>query len=152
MSNASIATLQTQILDVQKTIDIAVTTLAQLQSQVKTMTEAAEFDVFVQQEIAPYFGESTAENIITVLQKCRKEGHNYQYFIPVYQWKSIHGDLQKRQLLKLVSAVYRVKYQPRKNLSNLYTLRSDIKYAKACPECGAIAENFYNRLVKEGLI
>lgn len=149
---ASITNLQTQVMDLQKTLSLVNQTINQLQTEIKTLTEADEFDVFVQNEIAPYFGESTAENIVRMLQKCRKENHNYQYFTPVYQWKTIHGDLEKRQLLKLVSAVYRLKYQKRNGNSNLYSLRSDIKYAKACPECGKIAGTFYDRLQKEGLI
>jgi predicted RNA-binding Zn-ribbon protein involved in translation (DUF1610 family) len=147
---SSITTLQNQVIDLQKTMVAVQETMNQLQGQIKILTDAEEFDVFVQKEIAPYFGESTAENIVTMLQKCRKEGNNYQLFNPVYQWKNIHGDLQKRQLLKLISAVYRIKYQ--KISSNIYSLRSDVKYAKACPECGKIAESFYNRLMSEGLI
>jgi predicted RNA-binding Zn-ribbon protein involved in translation (DUF1610 family) len=150
--SASITDLQSQVMDLQKTLTVVNQTLNHLQGEIKSLTEADEFDVFVQNEITPFFGESTAENIIKMLQKCRKENHNYQFFIPVYQWKNIHGDLQKRQLLKLVSAVYRLKYQKRNGNSNLYSLRSDIKYAKACPECGKIADSFYTRLQKEGLI
>lgn len=147
---SQITVLQNQILDLQKTVSAVYATITQLEGQIKTLSEAEDFDVFVQKEIAPYFGESTAEHIVNILQKCRKEGNNYQLFNPVYQWKSIHGDLQKRQLLKLISAVYRIKYQ--KKGSNIYSLRSDVKYAKACPECGKIAEIFHNRLITEGLM
>mgnify|MGYP003338486891 CR=1 FL=1 len=146
----TIATLQTQVLDLQQTMDAIKATMESINSQIKHLTEAEDFDVFMQSEITPYFGDSTAENIIRVLQKCRKEGNNYQMFTPVYQWKSVYGDLQKRQLLKLISAVYRIKYN-RKD-TNLYSLRSDIKYAKACPECGRIANSLYDRLASEGLI
>ena len=125
-------------------------TMAQLSSQMKVITEAEDFDVFIQSEITPYFGEDTAENIMKRLQQCRREGNNYQLFSPVYQWKSVHGDLQKRQVLKLISAVYRIKYN-RKD-SNVYSLKSDIKYAKACPECGRIASALYDRLTAEGLV
>ena len=126
--------------------------MAQLSSQMKVITEAEDFDVFIQSEITPYFGETTADNIIKRLQHCRREGNNYQLFTPVYQWKTVHGDLQKRQVLKLVSAVYRLKYNQKKNGSNVYSMRSDIKYAKACPECGKIANALYDRLVSEGVM
>lgn len=151
VTNAQIATLQQQALDLAATIDSVNQTLQSVQDQIKTLTEAEEFDVFIMNELVPFFGESTAENIVKMLQKCRLNGNSYIYFNPVYQWKGIYGDLQKRQLLKLVSAVYRVKYS-QKNANNIYTLKSDIKYAKACPECGAIAATFYNRLASEGLI
>lgn len=124
--------------------------MAQLSSQMKVITEAEDFDVFIQSEITPYFGETTADNIIKRLQHCRREGNNYQLFTPVYQWKTVHGDLQKRQVLKLISAVYRIKYNRKDN--NIYSLKSDIKYAKACPECGRIASALYDRLTAEGLV
>lgn len=147
----TIAALQTEVLNLNKTLESVNQALSDVKNQIKVLTEADEFDVFIQNEIAPIFGQSTAENIIKALQKCRINNHNYLHFAPVYQWKSIYGDLQKRQVLKLVSAVYRVKYLP-KNGSNVASLRSDIKYAKACPECGALAQTLYTRLLKEGLI
>lgn len=143
--------LQQQVLDLHKTVEIVNETILKIGQEIKSQLEIEDFDVFIQKEIAPYFGESTSENIIKVLQKCRINGNNFIYFNPVYQWKGIHGDLQKRQLLKLVSAVYRVKYFT-KNNCKVYSLRSDIKYAKACPECGAIAASFYDRLIKEGIM
>lgn len=147
----NLATLQSEVVNLQKTMDAIQQTMSDLNNQIKTLTEADEFDVFIQNEITPIFGQSTAENIIKVLQKCRINNHNYLYFVPVYQWKTIYGNLQKRQILKLVSAVYRVKYLP-KGSSNVASLRSDIKYAKACPECGALAQSLYIRLLKEGMI
>lgn len=145
----TIAALQNEVLNLKNNMDAIQRTMESLTDKIKVLTEAEEFDVFMHQELTPYFGDLTSANIIKALQKCRNEGNNYQYFTPVYQWKSIYGDLQKRQLLKLVSAVYRVKYL-HKNNSNVATLRSDIKYAKACPECGKIASALYDRLVKEG--
>jgi predicted RNA-binding Zn-ribbon protein involved in translation (DUF1610 family) len=150
--STTIASLQNEVLNLKKTMESVNQMMQSLNDQIKLITEAEEFDVFVQQEITPYFGESTAENIIKMLQKCRKEGNNYQFFTPVYQWKSIYGNLEKRQLLKLISAVYRIKYQnPLKN-TGISSLKSDIKYAKECPECGRIASAFYTRLLQEGLI
>jgi hypothetical protein len=60
------------------------------------------------------------------------------------------NDLQKRQLLKVVSAVYRYKFGGYKNPEQ-YSLRSEIKYAKACDECGKLAQVLVNRLIAEGL-
>ncbi len=147
----TITDLQTEVLNLQQTMSAIQQSMDNLNNQIKTLTEADSFDAFMQNEIAPIFGESTAENIIKVLQKCRINKNNYIYFNPVYQWKSIYGDLQKRQVLKLISAVYRVKYLPKTN-SNVASLRSDIKYSKECPECGKIASALYDRLVKEGKI
>jgi hypothetical protein len=60
------------------------------------------------------------------------------------------GDLQKRQLLKVVSATYRYKFGGYRNPEQ-YSLRSEIKYAKACDECGKLAQVLVNRLIAEGL-
>lgn len=150
-TNTKIQELQEQILNLSKTVEVVNQTILKIGQEIKSELESEDFDVFIQKEIAPYFGESTAENIIRMLQLCRRNGNNFLHFNPVYQWKGIHGDLQKRQLLKLISAVYRVKYT-KKGSTNVYSLRSDIKYAKACPECGAIAATFYDRLIKEGVM
>ena len=147
---SQIAALETQVINLQQSMDTIQTAMDALTAQIKTLTEAEEFDIFIQQELTPYFGEKTSRNILKVLQKCRTEDHNYLHFSPVYQWKGIKGDLEKRQLLKLISATYRVKYS--RNLPLVYSLRSEIKYAKACPHCGKIASAFYDRLVKEGKI
>ena len=143
-TTTDVAALQTQLQEVLATV-------SNIESQIKTLTEAEEFDVFMLNEMTPIFGESTSRNIIKVLKKCRTEDHNYHHFSPVYQWKVIKGDLNKRNLLKLISATYRVKYS-NKGDTFVYSLRSDIKYAKACPHCGKLASAFYDRLVKEGKI
>lgn len=144
------ATLESQILDLKKSIKSIEIVLEELNQSVRSLEEAETFDVFIQKAISKYFGDSTSKNIVKILQKCRLE-NNFQFFTAVYQWKGIHGDLKKRQLLKIISAVYRIKYNQRKS-SNYYSLRSEIKYAKACHECGQLAGVFYNRLKKEKLV
>ena len=148
-TTTDVAALQTQLQEVLATV-------SNIESQIKTLTEAEEFDVFMLNEMTPIFGEKTSRNIIKVLQKCRTEDHNYHHFAPVYQWAAVKGQsddekLENRQLLKLISATYRVKYA-RNACGNVYSLRSEIKYAKACPHCGKVASAFYDRLVKEGKI
>jgi transcriptional regulator NrdR family protein len=143
MNTTTIAALQIQLQEVLSVV-------SNIQTQIKTLTEAEEFDVFMLNEMTPYFGEVTSRGIIKTLQLCRNDDHNYLRFAGVYQWKSVKGNLEKRQLLKLISATYRVKYSRNKPL--VYSLRSEIKYAKACPECGKLASAFYDRLVKEGKI
>ena len=147
-TTTDVAALQIQLQEVLATV-------SSIENQIKTLTEAEEFDVFMLNEMTPIFGEKTSRNIIKVLQKCRTEDHNYHHFSPVYQWTAVKGKnddekLENRQLLKLISATYRVKYSRNKPL--VYSLRSEIKYAKACPHCGKLASTFYDRLVKEGKI
>jgi len=110
-------------------------------------TELAPFNAFLTVELTPYFGASGASMIVTNLKRCRAIG-DFRYFIPVY--KLAKDDLQKRQLLKVVSASYRYKFGGYKNPEQ-YSLRSEIKYAKACDECGKLAQVLVDRLIAEGL-
>ena len=109
--------------------------------------ELAPFNAFLTVELTPYFGASGASMIVTKLKRCRAIG-DFRYFIPVY--KLAKDDLQKRQLLKVVSASYRYKFGGYKNPEQ-YSLRSEIKYAKACDECGKLAQVLVDRLIAEGL-
>ena len=147
---STIDQLQQQLETLTSSIATIKSNIDSIQDQLNKELACEDFDSFVQNEIAPYFGESTAENIVKVFRQCRID-KNFQNIVPVYQWKSIHGNLEKRQLLKLISAVYRIKFYP-KHSSNVSSLKSDVKYAKACPECGKLASAFYLRLVKEGLM
>ena len=109
--------------------------------------ELAPFNAFLTVELTPYFGAKEATMIVERLRRCRAIA-DFRYLIPVY--KLAKDDLRKRQLLKTVSAVYRYKFGGYKNPEQ-YSLRSEIKYAKACDECGALAQTLVNRLIAEGL-
>jgi hypothetical protein len=109
--------------------------------------ELAPFNAFLTVELTPYFGAKDATMIVEKLRRCRAIA-DFRYFIPAY--KLAKDDLRKRQLLKTVSAVYRYKFGGYKNPEQ-YSLRSEIKYAKACDECGALAQVLVNRLIAEGL-
>jgi hypothetical protein len=109
--------------------------------------ELAPFNAFLTVELTPYFGAAGASMIVTKLKRCRAIG-DFRYFIPIY--KMANDDLQMRQLLKVVSAVYRYKFGGHRNPEQ-YSLRSEIKYAKACNECGKLAQVLVNRLIAEGL-
>ena len=109
--------------------------------------ELAPFNAFLMVELTPYFGGAGAKMIVDKLRRCRAIG-DFRYLIPVY--KMAAGDLTKRQLLKTVSAVYRYKFGGYKT-PDQYSLRSEIKYASACPHCGALANVLVHRLTAEGL-
>jgi hypothetical protein len=157
MLNTPFDTLQQQLQNITQTIEVLNRSVNEINKELQTQRrlqvnlQQDEFDLFLIQEITPYFGELTATNIVKTLQYCRKCGNDYTCLNPVYQWKDIYGDLQKRQLLKLVSAAYRLKYKYQ-TCSSGYVLRSEIKYANACSECGKLASLFYDRLVQEGMM
>ena len=109
--------------------------------------ELAPFNAFLTVELTPYFGATNATKIVTKLDRARAI-NDFRYFISMY--RLVGGDLQKRQLLKVVSAVCRYKFGGRNNPQK-YSLLSEIKYAKACDECGKLAQVLVNRLIAEGL-
>jgi len=109
--------------------------------------ELAPFNAFLMVELTPYFGAANATKIVTKLQRSRAI-NDFRYFISMY--RLAEGDLQKRQLLKVVSATYRYKFGGHRNPEQ-YSLRSEIKYAKACDHCGKLAQVLVNRLIAEGL-
>lgn len=109
--------------------------------------ELAPFNAFLTVELTPYFGAENATKIVTKLDRARAI-NDFRYFISMYRLAK--NDLQKRQLLKVVSAVCRYKFGGRNNPQQ-YSLRSEIKYAKACDECGKLAQVLVNRLIAEGL-
>jgi len=143
---AQLQELQTSFLSSIETISTAINEIQE--EQKKNDDILAPFSAFLTVELTPYFGASGATMIVDKLKRCRAIA-DYRYFIPVY--KIAGEDLKKRQLLKLVSAVHRYKFGGYKNPEK-YSLRSEIKYAKACDDCGKLANTLYTRLQKEGLI
>jgi hypothetical protein len=148
--SALTAALET-ITDSISTLKIAVEEMQKQQQQVSAAPvtdELAPFHAWLQVELTPYFGNKGAKMISDKLNRSRAIG-DFRYFIPVYQ-ELVKGDLQKRQLLKAISAVYRYKFGGYRNPEQ-YSLRSEIKYAAACPECGHLAKTMMDRLIAEGL-
>jgi hypothetical protein len=149
---ASIQTLTAQLQELQETflksVDTINSAIIEIQEEQKKKEDVlAPFSAFLTVELTPYFGAKDATMIVEKLKRCRAIS-DYRYFTPVY--KIVGDDLSKRQLLKLISAVHRFKFGGYKNPEK-YSLKSEIKYAKACSECGKLANVLYNRLVKEGL-
>jgi hypothetical protein len=143
---AQLQQLQDNVLQSVETINAAI---AEIQSEQKKNEDVlAPFSAFLTVELTPYFGAKESLMIVEKLKRCRAIA-DYRYFIPAY--KIAGEDLKKRQLLKLVSAVHRYKFGGYKDAQK-YSLRSEIKYAKACDECGKLANTLYTRLQKEGLI
>ena len=109
--------------------------------------ELAPFHAFLAVELTPYFGAAGTSFIVSKLKRSRECG-DFRYLIPAY--RLIKGDIEKRQLLKTISAVYRYKFGGYNNPEK-YSLRSEIKYSKACDHCGKLAQTLINRLIAEGL-
>lgn len=138
-----------QIDEIAKILGMVSNTLTQPVAPVvnNQPVELAPFNAFLTVELTPYFGAENATKIVTKLDRARAI-NDFRYFISMYRLAK--NDLQKRQLLKVVSAVCRYKFGGRNNPQQ-YSLRSEIKYAKACDECGKLAQVLVNRLIAEGL-
>ena len=156
MSNAnSIQSLTAALEELQSNVTQSFQTLndaiVQLQNQQKVSgahsDELAPFHAWLQVELTPFFGAKSAKLIVDKLNRSRAIG-DFRYFIPVY--KVVEGDIEKRQLMKTVSAVYRYKFGGFRSTEK-YALRSEIKYATACPHCGSLAQSLVDRLIAEGL-
>jgi hypothetical protein len=156
MSNAnSIQSLTAALEELQSNVTQSFQTLndaiVQLQNQQQVSgahsDELAPFHAWLQVELTPFFGAKSAKLIVDKLNRSRAIG-DFRHFTPVY--KLVESDIEKRQLMKAVSAVYRYKFGGFRT-SDKYSLRSEIKYAKACPHCGALAQTLVNRLISEGL-
>ena len=106
------------------------------------------FNELVIAELTPQLGDEIAKKVVNLLEHCRSGSwSDFSPFVAAYRW--VNGDIEKRQLLKTISAIYRFKFH--KGATNYYSLKSEIKYATICPHCGKIANALVQRLVKEGL-
>lgn len=106
----------------------------------------ATFQVILEETL----GSAAAELIVKMLDKSRISNNDFHRFIGAYALPGIKDDLHKRNLLRVVSAIYRLKV---KDLSNAQksSLRSIVKYSTACPHCGAIASALVTRLGIQGI-
>lgn len=112
--------------------------------------ELAPFNEVVLAELTPHLGAQLSKKVVDLLEYCRKGYTDFGPFVAAYRW--VGNDIQKRQLLKTVSAIYRYKFTPKEYTNSYqYSLRSEIKYATICPHCGSIASTLVDRLKAEGL-
>jgi hypothetical protein len=139
-----------QIDDLAKILGMVSEIMAQPVSSI-LKEELLPFNQFAIQELTPHLGKELSEKVIAKLERCADSNYpDFRYFIGMY--KEVAGDIEKRQLLKTLSAVYRFKFGRYINAESVkYALKSEIKYATICPHCGAVASAFVQRLVKEGL-
>jgi hypothetical protein len=119
--------------------------------EVAAIPELQPFNEFILEQITPHFGEELATQIVNRLDACTKRHYpSFSYFIGMY-WKV--PTIEKRQLLRTVSAVYRLKFGDHLTEGSKSSLRSEIKWRfTPCPTCGELAKNLILRLQQEGLI
>lgn len=150
---STIQSLASQVQILQESVLKSFDTIVELQQEIKKLeTEQQQSDVtfstFLVVELSKHFSGRESEIIVAKLKRCREIG-DFSYFTSAY--RMINDDHQKRQLLKLVSSAYRIKFG-KNDQKYKSKLKSEIKFAKSCPECGAFAAALYNRMIQENLI
>ena len=140
--------VQGQIDEIAKILGMVSNTMTE------TVTETIEeeilpFNTFTVKELTPHFGEELATQVVNKLEKCARQYYpDFRNIIGIYKKCAT---IEQRQLLRTVSAVYRLKFGKYVNkMQAQSSLRSFIKYATICPHCGATANAFVLRLTKEG--
>lgn len=106
----------------------------------------ATFQVILEETL----GAAAAELIVKLLDKSRISNNDFHRFVGAYTLPGIKDDLHKRNLLRVVSAIYRLKVKDL-SVSSQSSLRSIVKYSTACPHCGAIAAALVQRLGIQGI-
>ena len=105
------------------------------------------FEQFIVQQITPELGAELAQQVVDVLEGIKNTEPDFRKFRVMY---SKVETIEHRQLLKVVSATYRVKYARFQKEQYLSAIFSTIKYATICPHCGSLAAGFIVRLKQEG--
>ena len=101
-----------------------------------------------------FYPNDADERALSILEglKISRRNEDYRSFIPTYWQFNARNNLKIRQLLKLVSAADRIIHFTNTrayNKQQLSSLRSEIKFARMCPECGSMANNLWDRIMKD---
>ena len=139
--------VQGQIDEIAKVLGLVSNSMAQPVSSTID-EELLPFNKFAIKELIPHLGEELATKVVAKLETCAKFHYpDFRKFIGMYHKV---GNIEQRQLLKTLSAIYRFKFGKYMNESAKYSLKSEIKYAPICPHCGAVANAFVVRWQQEG--
>jgi len=168
----TLATLQTQVNVLEDSIKTMMDEMKKINHQIEIeqdkINAATSWNSFLKTEIrerlSSYLAAENMTNLlISTLERARK-CHDYRAVVDVYRKLGCRQDAKLRQFVKLVVACDSIKfysgkidttysYSRKVALEHLVSSKkSDIKYAKLCPECGSIAQKFWDRMKQEGLI
>jgi hypothetical protein len=127
----------------------ATATTPKKKARKKSTKSELPFEEFIVQQITPELGSELAQEVVDTLIEIKNNQPDFRRFRAMYHKVAT---IEHRQLLKVVSAVWRLKYATFLDDSYLSAIFSTIKYATICPHCGALAASFVIRLKQEGLI
>ena len=112
--------------------------------------EVARINATFQVILEDSLGAAASEQIVRMLDKSRMSNNTFHQFVGAYTLPGIKNDLHKRNLLMVVSAIYRLKVKDLSK-SQRASLRSIVKYHTLCDHCGNIAKELVNRLEIQGI-
>lgn len=165
-------TLQTKVNTLEGSIKTMMDEMKKINHQIgieqDKIKAATSWNSFLNTEICEKLSsypaaEDMTNILISTLERARK-GRNYQAVNGVYRKLGCRTDAKLRQFVKLVVACDSIKFYSGKIDTTKSQIRklalvqliackkSDIKYAKLCPECGSIAQKFWDRMKEEGLV
>jgi hypothetical protein len=154
MTNQVSINLDASVIDSYE--QLITTFFQQLKNQIKVNDSAvadikpknlAPFNEFITEELTPVFGKNIAKRIVSLLEVCRRS-YDFTAFRQAYRWAK-KDDIEQRQLLLTVSAVYRYKFGILEHDKS--KLKSQIKWDTKCPHCGSLAIKMVERMKVEGL-
>jgi hypothetical protein len=165
-------TLQTKVNTLEVSIKTMMDEMKKINHQIEIeqdkINAATSWNSFLKTEIreklSSYLAAEKMTNLlISALERARK-CHDYRAVVDVYRKLGCRQDAKLRQFVKLVVACDSIKFYSGK-IDTTYSYsrkvaleqlisskKSDIKYAKFCPECGSIAQKFWDRMKEEGLV
>ena len=148
---ADLSTLATLLSIVSNTVTAPVTnTQEEIVNETKT-NNLEQFDDFVVSILKEYFSETTSQHIVSKLSKIANQSYSdFKDALGLY-FDFVHT-LEQRNIMKVIFASYKLKSRGYVSTSYRYVLISKIKYASACPHCGAAAAAIRDRLIKEGYL
>jgi len=145
---ADVSTLATILSIVSNTVTAPVVSEKEEENQINTLVK---FDDFVVSIIKEYFSENISQTIVETLSKIANS-----YYSDFTNARGLYFNfahtLEQRNIMKVIFASYKLKSRGFISPSYRYVCISKIKYASACPHCGADAAAIRDRLVKEGYL
>lgn len=100
--------------------------------------------------LADYYIDEEVNHIMEILNKCRLAG-DFKYMMSIYN--SIIDNPNDRNLIKVISGIYRLNIKDFTYIgSQESSIRSIVKKATECPECGETAKLMVDTFASAGLM
>ena len=148
---ADLSTLATLLSIVSNTVTAPVTNTQEETVNETETNNLEQFDDFVVSILKEYFSETTSCHIVAKLSEIANRPYSDFTHARGLYFDFVHT-LEQRNIMKVIFASYKLKSRGYVSTSYRYVCISKIKYASACPHCGADAAAIRDRLIKEGYL